>query len=151
MNKKQARELLRSITKFGLCQPIVVNQDLTIIGGHQRYEALRALNKPHVDVAFPSEQLSPSDVKELTIRLNKNQGEWDFDLLANEFEIDQLLDAGFDLNDFELEQAPETKEKQKSIALTIKIDTMDNLDKIEKGVSGLLRDFPACGFTIRVS
>jgi len=62
--------------------------------------------------------LSEKEVEELNIRLNKNTGSWDFDVLANEFELPDLVEWGFE--PFELginnEPAPEFKEYDESVA-----------------------------------
>jgi hypothetical protein len=49
-----------------------------------------------VECYVPDHTLSQKDINELNIRLNKNTGEFDFDILANEFEIDDLLNWGFE-------------------------------------------------------
>ena len=43
LSKKQHEELEKSLSKFGLCEPIVINQDGEIIGGHQRYKILKKM------------------------------------------------------------------------------------------------------------
>lgn len=48
-----------------------------------------------VDVYIPDRDLTEAEVDELNIRLNKNTGTWDYDLLANEFELSDLIDWGF--------------------------------------------------------
>ena len=55
-----------------------------------------------VDVMVPSRELSFEEEQELNLRLNKNQGSWDYDLLQD-MDLDLLLDVGFDdheLQDF---------------------------------------------------
>mgnify|MGYP003660800760 CR=1 FL=1 len=100
ISTKQVKDLKSSIEKFGIVDPIIVNKDLTIIGGHQRYMILNEASK-RVDWEYPPKvpcvilDLSKEDERELNIRLNKNTGEFDMDILANEFDIDQLVDWGF--------------------------------------------------------
>tara|TARA_R100000329_G_C7594769_1_gene210866 strand:- start:150 stop:632 length:483 start_codon:yes stop_codon:yes gene_type:complete len=93
MTSKQYNDLKISMEKFGLVDPIIINMDNTVIGGHQRLRVLRdlgALNVPTVRL-----NLSKKDEKELNVRLNKNTGSWDLDILANEFDVVDLLDWGF--------------------------------------------------------
>lgn len=45
---------------------------------------------------MPSRLLSPQEVAELNIRHNRNTGEWDFDILANEWDAADLTEFGFD-------------------------------------------------------
>ena len=101
LTEKGMADLKKSITKFGIAEPIVCNTDLEIIGGHARKKTLEDLQIKEVDCYIPDKKLSKQEVKELNIRLNKNiAGDWDFDILANEFEMDMLKDVGFE--DWEL-------------------------------------------------
>jgi len=49
-----------------------------------------------VDVRVPSRTLTEREAEELAIRLNRNQGDWDFDMLANSFDMDTLEEWGFE-------------------------------------------------------
>ena len=63
-----------------------------------------------IDCYMPDRQLTDKEVQELNIRLNKNiSGEWDFDILANKFEMPELIKWGFE--PFEL-GIMENKEKE---------------------------------------
>ena len=96
---KQYNDLKESIEKFGLVDPIIINQDGTIIGGHQRYKIFKDITDknilPNISIPCVVLHLSKEEERELNIRLNKNTGEFDMDILANEFDIDQLVDWGF--------------------------------------------------------
>ncbi|MBA7665695.1 hypothetical protein ES703_73769 [subsurface metagenome] len=94
--EKQAQDLDHSLTKFSLADPIVINKNNTIIGGHFRINILKKKNSHgEVDVRVPNRLLTKEEEQELNLRLNKNLGDWDFDLLAN-YEEDLLLDVGFE-------------------------------------------------------
>jgi DNA modification methylase len=95
LTEKQAKDLNTSLERFNLADPIIINADNTIIGGHQRINILKQRGAVEVDVRVPSRQLTEHEEKELNLRLNKNLGEWDFDLLAG-FDQEMLLDVGFD-------------------------------------------------------
>lgn len=99
ITKKQYNDLKDSLDKFSLVEPIVVNKDMTIIGGHQRYKIWKEnAEKSNVDdITIPCVvlDLNKEQERELNIRLNKSGGEWDMDILANEFNIDELVDWGF--------------------------------------------------------
>ena len=49
-----------------------------------------------IECYVPNRTLDEKEVIELNIRLNQNQGEWDFDILANEFDFENLMEWGFD-------------------------------------------------------
>ena len=97
LTKEQHKHLKDSIQRFGLVDPIIVNKNKerqnVIIGGHQRVRIAKELKMK--DVPVLELDLSYDREKELNIRLNKNMGEWDFDILANMFEIEELTDYGF--------------------------------------------------------
>tara|TARA_R100000655_G_scaffold4623_3_gene14953 strand:+ start:3645 stop:4151 length:507 start_codon:yes stop_codon:yes gene_type:complete len=93
ITKKQFEDLKESIRKFDLVDPIVINKDMTVIGGHQRLKCCKELKYKDVDCVILD--LNKEQERELNIRLNKSGGEFDMDILANEFNIDELVDWGF--------------------------------------------------------
>lgn len=103
LNKHDAEHLQRSLEKFGQCEPIIVNTDGLIIGGHQRVRTLKKMGEKEVDAYVPDVPLSDKDVDELNIRLNRNAGEWDFDILANGWDLVDLLDWGFTEDDLSID------------------------------------------------
>lgn len=94
LSKKAKEDLNESIEKFDLVDPLVINTNGVIIGGHQRYNLLRDRGVVEVDVRVPERELDAVEEKELNLRLNKNTGEFDLDLLAN-FDADMLVNVGF--------------------------------------------------------
>ncbi len=103
LSKHDAQQIAQSIKTFNLADPLVINADNQIIGGHQRKRVM--LDNGYssddlVDVRVPSRQLTAKEVEELNLRLNRNVGGWDYDILANEFELTELLEWGF--TEFEL-------------------------------------------------
>jgi len=113
MKDEQAQRLKTSIQKFGLCEPIVINPDGFIIGGHQRVETLKGLGEKEVDVYVPDEALTNQEIQELTIRLNKNTGEWDFDILSNAYDFDVLAEVGFTAEDLHMDEIEDEKPSKK--------------------------------------
>lgn len=106
--EKQKGDLTKSLERFNLAEPIVINTDGTIIGGHFRLKILKEKlgEDAEIDVRVPNRKLTNEEVKELNLRLNKNLGEWDWDLLAT-FDEEMLKDVGFSSEEldeiFELE------------------------------------------------
>ena len=90
---KQYKDLKESIEKFGVVDPIIINKDFTVIGGHQRLKVCKDLKHTEIDCVVLD--LTKEEERELNIRLNKSGGEFDMDILANEFEIEELKDWGF--------------------------------------------------------
>lgn len=115
LSKHDAKHLEESLERFGQCEPIIVNTDGMIIGGHQRIRTLKKMKIKEVDVYIPDRDLTENEVDELNIRLNRNVGEWDFDILANEWEIDSLIDWGFTAEELSIDlDALEEQEDEES-------------------------------------
>ena len=115
LSEKEFKQLKTSLDKFGMIDKPIVNADSanTIIGGHQRKHVLEASGVKEIECWVPDRELSDKEVEELNIRLNKNTGSWDFDVLANEFELDDLLDWGFDKQELDLDLwQPESEEAE---------------------------------------
>ena len=108
-NKKQEKNLKESLSKFGLVEPIIFNKRTGyIVGGHFRVRELKKLGYESIECVIVD--LSEEEEKELNIRLNANTGAWDFDLLANEWNIDELVDWGLEGIPFDIEEEPIEKE-----------------------------------------
>lgn len=147
MTKDQASQLKSSIQKFGLCEPIVANIDGSVIGGHQRLKTLTKLGEKEVDVYIPETELSEAESNELNIRLNKNTGEWDFDVLANEWDVNDLINWGFTPADLEIEEK-ETEEKPKVARITIKFDSQDDLEDAETEINKIVSKYHNASYKV---
>jgi hypothetical protein len=101
----QYKQLKDSLLRFGIVDPVLVNTNEErkniIIGGHQRTRVWGDLGNetiPCVELDLTLDQ-----EKELNVRLNKNTGEFDFDMLNEFFDEDNLVDWGFDSFQFDTE------------------------------------------------
>lgn len=109
---EQAKHLKEALVRFGFVDPVICNSAPDrvniIIGGHFRVEMAKELNIEQVPVVYVNIPGIEKE-KELNLRLNKNTGEFDWDLLA-EFDESFLSDVGFtsqELDDiFETEDIP---------------------------------------------
>ena len=133
-SKEAIGQLKESIKKYGLVDPLIVNSAPNrmniVIGGHFRLYAAKELGIDTVPVVY----LNIPDVereKELNLRLNKNVGEFDWNLLAK-FNEDFLADIGFSSEEldeiFAVEDIPEQFDLQKELQ-KLKIDKIE----IQKG------------------
>ena len=97
LTNEQAKQLTKSLEKFNLVEIPAINTDGTIIAGHQRLAIMQALGRGDevVDVRVPCRPLTEAEMKEYNLRSNKNTGEWDFEILANNFDLDLIKDIGF--------------------------------------------------------
>lgn len=106
---KEYQKIKRSIEEFGYVDPIIINKDNTIIGGHQRVTVLKDLGYEEINVI--QIDIDKTKEKALNIALNKITGSWDYAMLG-----DLLLDldaenydleiTGFDLDEIEDLMAP---------------------------------------------
>jgi len=74
-------KIRKSIDEFGYVEPIIVNKDLTIIGGHQRCKVLKQLGVKEIECIIVD--VDKTKEKALNIALNKISGEWDMNSLAS--------------------------------------------------------------------
>jgi len=113
LNKEGIARLTQSIQKFGCCEPLVVNTDNSICGGHGRKKVLESLGVKEVDCYFPSRELTQEEFAELNIRLNKNiAGEFNFEMLAADYDMGFLKEIGFDEMDFNFDVTQEAVEDE---------------------------------------
>ena len=106
------KKLCKSITDFPKMmelRPIVVDSNMVILGGNMRYRALQELGFTEIEDSWVkiADKLTEDEKKRFMIEDNMPFGEWDFDLLANNFEIGDLLEWGFDEKDLKIEAVVE--------------------------------------------
>lgn len=97
LSENERRDLEKSVKEFGTVVPIVLNVGSragVIIGGEQRIKVYADLGIENVECMVPSRELSLDEERELNLRLNKNTGSWNEELLK-EFDMNVLLDVGF--------------------------------------------------------
>jgi DNA modification methylase len=103
--EKGMKDLENSINSIGFMQPININQDGTILSGHARTLKLQQMGEVEVDVYVPDRLLTPKQEDEVLVRANANTaGQWDFDILANEFEDFELTEWGLEIPAIETEE-----------------------------------------------
>ena len=106
---KQEKHLKESLEKFGLVEPIIFNKQTGyIVGGHFRVRELKKLGVNEIECVIVD--LNEADEKELNIRLNANTGSWDWDTLANDWEVVDLEKWGLDIPQFDTVEELEASE-----------------------------------------
>jgi len=99
ISKEMLDKLVAHIKEDGYHQRIIVDNDYTIIGGHQRKKALYMAgydDDTEIEVLMPSRKLLPAEIDRLNIRDNLAFGEYDFDVLTERFDMEELLSFGMD-------------------------------------------------------
>jgi len=97
-------------------RPVILSNrtgELIIIAGNQRYEAAKKIGLKKIPT-FLIENLTEEKEKEIIIRDNISNGQWDFDLLANEWDVDELNSWGLEVffDETPIEKIEEEKEKK---------------------------------------
>jgi ParB-like chromosome segregation protein Spo0J len=80
-------------------RPIVVNADMIILGGNMRFKACKEAGLKEVPVIV-ADNLTEEQQREFLIKDNTSGGEWDWEVLANEWNAEQLADWGLDIPSF---------------------------------------------------
>lgn len=93
-------------------RPIVVDSDNVIQGGNMRYKALKELGYKEVpdEWVAKADDLTPEQLREFIVVDNVGYGEWDYDLLGNQYSAQELSDWGVDMPTFEV--APTVEEDE---------------------------------------
>ena len=93
------KKLVKSIKEFPemlKLRPIVVNKEMVVLGGNMRHKACLELKLKDVWI-IKAEDLTEKQKKEFVIKDNVGFGEWDWDILANDWETTELKDWGIDV------------------------------------------------------
>jgi DNA modification methylase len=97
------KKLVKSIQEFPQMleiRPIVVNDQMVVLGGNMRLKACIEAGLTEVPVIKAS-SLTPEQQNEFIIKDNVGFGEWEWDVLANEWDVDKLSEWGLDIPDYE--------------------------------------------------
>lgn len=98
-------KIKNSIVKFGFVSPLVINKDMTVIGGHQRLKVLKDLGITEVECIVVD--LDKTNEKALNIALNKIQGDWDEDKLEALLRELKLEEFDMNLTGFDFDEVDE--------------------------------------------
>lgn len=133
ISKDKFQKLVKSIKDFPEMlekRPLVVDENMIVLGGNMRLKALKeaGIKETYVDIA---EGWTDEQKKEFIIKDNVGFGEWDWDILANEWNIDELENWGLDvpkINDYE-EIEPSGYDLQQKWFLNIEFETEEDCEK----------------------
>jgi len=98
-------KLVKSIKDFPQMlelRPIVINDDMVVLGGNMRLKACKKAGLIEVPIIKAS-SLTPEQQKEFIIKDNVGFGEWDWEMIANQWDAEQVTDWGLDIPDFKIE------------------------------------------------
>lgn len=111
-------KLVNSIKEFPKMleiRPIVVNDDMIVLGGNMRLKACKEAGLKEVPIIKASD-LTEDEQRQFIIKDNVSGGEWDWEMLANEWDSEQLEEWGLDLPNFDNNEKNELQEKNKKLS-----------------------------------
>ena len=114
ITKEALQRLAESIARdpeFMEIRPIVIDKDNIIVGGNQRYNVMKQLGMVDIPDSWVvrAEKLTSEQIRRFILIDNSipgMSGDWDIDILANEWELPELQDLGFSLDDLGLGDDP---------------------------------------------
>lgn len=120
------KKLVNSIQEFPEMlelRPIVVSKDMEILGGNMRYQACKEVGLKEVYI-IKADKLTDKQIEEFIVKDNVGFGEWDWDVLANDWDVKELEEWGLD--GFPFEQEP--KEEHNKLQDTFVVPPFSILD-----------------------
>jgi len=157
LKEDKFKKLVNSVKDFPQMlklRPIVVDENNIILGGNMRYEALKHIGVKEVDV-IKAENLTEEQKKEFIIKDNVGFGEWDWNILSNEWETNKLNEWGLETwqtenlqdldNFFKEEKKEEETLSEENTELNKKVEWYDLfVDYVQKVNSNLYNE--ACEY-----
>jgi hypothetical protein len=137
------KKLVKSIKDFPEMldlRPIIVDQNMIVLGGNMRLRACKEAGIQRVPV-IKAGHLTADQQTQFIIKDNVGFGEWDYDILANCFDENDLIEWGIDLPMFApLADEKEPSEPKESFIIEVKCADLDDREKqynklIEQGFS----------------
>jgi DNA modification methylase len=142
-------KLVKSIKEFPKMleiRPIVVNADMIVLGGNMRLKACKEAGLKEVPVIF-AHDLTEEEQKQFIIKDNVGFGEWDWDMIANEWDEVQLQEWGLDIPDFGVTEIPAAEEDDYEMPEELHTDIVLG-DLFEIGEHRLLCGDSTCSDTV---
>ena len=112
---------IKDLPQMLAIRPIVVNTDMVVLGGNMRLKACKEAGLKEVPIII-ADNLTEEQQREFLIKDNVSGGEWDWQMLANDWDTEQLNDWGLDIPNFEPEQVLEAVEDDYEIPDEIQTD-----------------------------
>ena len=136
-------KLVKSIKEFPemlKLRPIVVNDDMIVLGGNMRLKACKEAGLIQIPVIKAS-SLTEEQQKEFIIKDNVGFGEWDWELIANEWDAEQVTEWGLDIPGFMTLPSDDEligEDKNKPPVMKITFESPEQLQQAESDIIELI-------------
>jgi len=143
---KQLVQSIRDFPQMLELRPIIVNENMVVLGGNMRLKACieAGLKEVHIDIA---KGLTEEQQKEFIVKDNVGFGQWDWDMLANEWDTELLSEWGLDV--INLSENYGEDELDEELDFTDKEEVIINLtmpfyeyEKIEEDFQSFIKKYP---------
>ena len=149
------KKLVKSIQEFPemlKLRPIVVDEDMIVLGGNMRLKASKdaGLKEVWIEIA---EGLTEEQKKEFIVKDNVGFGEWEWDMLANEWNTQQLAEWGLDVwqNEDDLEE-PDfnelTEDSKKESVIKITFKNEKDLQNAEERIAKIVNEYEKAFYSV---
>lgn len=149
---KQLVESIRNTPEMMKARPLIVHKQgdkYVVLAGNMRLRAIRDLKWQEIPVAITAEGTEAKKLREYAIKDNVAFGENDMDLLANEWDLEELNEWGMDLqfpeevnlDSFFGEEEAKTKEDEEKITILFKGEECGKKNDVKKIVEEVLREY----------
>jgi len=139
------KKLVKSIKDFPemlKIRPIVVNNNMVVLGGNMRLKACKEAGLKEVWV-LKADNLTEQQQREFVVKDNVGFGEWDWDIFANEWDIDKLKEWGLDVPKFDIDENAEDFSDKINDGFRIEIE-LDSEEEQEKLYNNLINKGYIC-------
>jgi ParB-like chromosome segregation protein Spo0J len=147
---KKLVQSLKDLPEMAQVRPIVVNKDMIVLGGNMRLKAMKEAGWKEAPVAIVD--WDEDKQRQFIIKDNVGFGEWDWDMLANEWDAESLGEWGLDVPIIMSEPSMDEligEQKNKPATLKITFTSPEQLQKAEIDIQELLdRKYPDAYFSV---
>lgn len=153
---EKLKKSIQDFPKMMELRPMVINKDNIVLGGNMRLKALKELGYKEVPDEWVkrAEDLTEEEQRQFIIKDNVGFGEHDWEMLATEWDADELNDWGLDLVRFEQMEEPDYddligEEKNKPATMKITFESPEQLQKAEIDIQELIdRKYKGAYFSV---
>lgn len=119
---------IKAFPKMLEIRPIVVNDDMIVLGGNMRLRASQEAGLKEIPI-IKAEHLTPEDQKQFIIRDNIAHGEWDWSMLANDWDNEELKEWGLEVPEFKDAESVENETVEDKTQFIIAIECKDEAEQ----------------------